>query len=225
MRRRGQHKGRISLDDIVIEGGVVVHVALDKESGVFHADYFKTHEGENIHHHETKAWQGKDLEQIRKDVRDWAKKEKALKWEPVIAVGPVDTFGMHQAKNVLGQKFERLMRAKKVDGEGYEWRYWAYNKPADKNGHTGFIYDKDLEVYPPSGSTSEPSAWRDGETEPVVMEYTPERWLALLQLVQMEKALRTKLLELVEGGEKKLTTFLAQVPSIGLLGLAPKQKA
>lgn len=224
MRRRGQHKGRISLDDIVIEGGVVVNVALDKESGVFHADYNKLHEGENIQSHETKAWHGKDLDQIRKDVREWAKKEKALKWEPVISVGPEDSFGMHQAKSVLGQKFERLMRAKKVDGEGYEWRYWAYSKPADKNGHGGFVYDKDLEVYPPTASTSEPSAYRQGDINPVIMGYTPERWLALLQLVEMEKALRTKLLELVEGGEKKLTGFLAQVPTTGLLGLSQNKK-
>lgn len=224
MARRG-HKGRISLDDIEIEGGIVVHVALDKESGVFYAEYMHVHEGENIQHHDTKSWEGKDLEKIRVDIRKWAQEEKALKWEPMIAVAPKDSFGMHNAHSVLGQKFERLMRAKKIDGEGYEWRSWAYTKPSKHEGHSsGFIYDKDLEVYPPSGSTSEPTAFRDGDIQPVVMEYTPERWLALLQLVEMEKALRDRLHELVAGGEQKLTGFLSKVPSIGLLGLAPKKK-
>lgn len=212
--------GQIALDDICLEGGIVVKVHLNKETGVFHARYDEIWKGENIEHHGGESWEGKDLEKIRADVRKWALEEKALKWEPMIAVGPENGFGMHNARSVLGQKFERLMRAKKHKGESYEWRSWAYNKPDDG----GFIYDKDLEVYPPSGSTSEPSTFRDGDIPPVVMEYTPERWLALLQLVEMEKALRTKLLELVEGGEKKLTGFLAQVPSIGLLGLAQKKK-
>jgi hypothetical protein len=56
------------------------------------------------------------------------------------------------------------------------------------------------------------------------MDYTPERWLALLKLVEMEKALRDRLHELVEGGEKKLSPFLEKVPAIGLLGLAPSNK-
>lgn len=212
--------GQIALDDIKIEGGIVVKVSLNKETGVFTARYDELWKGEHIEHHGGKTWEGKDLEKIRKDVQEWAKREKVLKWEPVISVGPEGGFGMHNAKTVLGQKFERLMRAKNHKGDGYEWRNWAYSKPG-KDG--SFVYDTDLEVYPPSGQSSEPSAFQRGEIPPVTMEYTPERWLALLQLVQMEKALRTKLMELVEGGEKKLVGFLAKVPTTGLLGLTTKR--
>lgn len=218
MARRNR-PGQISLDDIKLEGGIVVKVHLDKETGIFHARYEEIWRGENIEHHGGESWEGKDLEKIRKDVHEWAKREKALKWEPVIAIGPKDSFGIGRNHSVLGQSFERLMRAKKHKGDDYEWRSWAYNKPTDR----GFVYDTDLEVYPPSGSTSEPSAWNDG-IDPVVMEYTPERWLALLKLIEMEKTLRDKLHELVAGGEQKLVGFLAQVPTIGLLGLAPKGK-
>lgn len=220
MARRNR-PGQIALDDIVLEGGIVVHVRLNKETGVFHADWMHVYEGDNETHHDTKSWEGKDLEKIRQDVRDWAKENKALHWEPVISVGPKDSFGMHQAHVVLGQAFQRLLRAKKHSGDGYEWRYWAFSKPGKE---TSFVYDKDLEVYPPAGKTSEPSAFRDGEIDPVILEYTPERWLALLQLVEMEKALKTRLLELVEGGEKKLALFLEKVPTTGLLGLAPDKK-
>jgi len=220
MARRNR-PGNISLDDIELEGGVVVHVVLNKETGVFSANYHKVYDGDNSQHHETKSWEGKDLEKIREDVRQWAKENKQLKWEPVITVGPKDSFGMHHAHHVLGQCFQRIMRAKKLDADGYEWRYWAFSKPGKD---TSFVYDKDLEVYPPAAQASEPRAWREGDVEPVILEYTPERWLALLQLVEMEKALREKLHELVEGGEKKLSLFLEKVPAIGLLGLAPKER-
>ena len=221
---RRNRPGQIALDDIKLEGGIVVHVRLNKESGIFYADYMETYEGENQTHHDTKSWEGKDLEKIRAEVREWAANEKALKWEPVIAVGPKDSFGLSQGTTVLGQTFQRLLRGKKHKGGGYEWRYWAFSKPA-KNGetHTGFVYDKDLEVYPPAGKTHEPSAFRDGDVNPVILEYTPERWLALLQLVEMEKALKEKLNDLVVAGEGKLAGFLANVPKIGLLGLAPKE--
>ena len=161
---------------------------------------------------------GKDLEKIRKDVQEWAKREKALKWEPVITVGPKDSFGIGREHVVLGQSFARLMRAKKHKGDDYEWRSWAYSKPDGS-----FVYDKDLEVYAPAGQASEPSAWGGG-IDPILLEYTPERWLALLKLVEMEKALKDKLHELVEGGEKKFSLFLEKVPAIGLLGLAPDEK-
>lgn len=218
MARRNR-PGQIALDDILLEGGIVVQVHLDKEKGIFHARYDEIHRGENIEAHGGESWEGKDLEKIRKDVYEWAKREKALKWEPVIAVGPEDGFGMHGAHEVLGQSFKRLMRAKKHKGDGYEWRNWAYNKPADG----GFVYDKDLEVYPPSSQASEPEAFRS-DVKPILLEYTPERWLALLKLVEMEKALRDKLYELVEGGEKKFVVFLEKVPTTGLLGLAPGEK-
>lgn len=219
MARRNR-PGQIALDDMKLEGGIVVKVSLNKETGIFTARYDEVHVGENIEAHGGESWEGKDLEKIRRDVHKWATEQKALKWEPVIAVGPKDSFGMGRDHVVLGQSFMRLMRGRKHRGEGYEWRSWAFNKP--NNG--GFVYDHDLEVYPPSSQASEPSAFRSGDLDPVVMEYTPERWLALLKLVEMEKALRDKLYELVEGGEKKLLPFLEKVPTIGLLGLAPKEK-
>jgi hypothetical protein len=219
MARRNR-PGNISLDDIKLEGGIVVHVTLNKESGVFHARYDEIHVGENIQAHGGESWEGKDLEKIREDVKRWAKEKKALKWEAVIAVGPEEGFGMHGAHEVLGQSFKRLMRAKKHKGEGYEWRNWAYSKPG-KDG--SFIYDHDLEVYPPSSQASQPEAFRSN-VKPIILEYTPERWLALLKLVEMEGALRKKLQDLVEDGENKFSLFLEKVPAIGLLGLAPDKK-
>lgn len=118
-----------------------------------------------------------------------------------------------------GQEFERLMRAPKLKGEGYEWRHWAHQKP-DK----GFLYDTTLEVYGPGSPTGEPTNFH-GDEEPVVMDYTPERWLALLKLVEMEDALRERLQEFVSAGNKKLELFLTTVSHSGLLGLtSPKGK-
>ena len=219
MARRNR-PGTISLDDINLEGGIVVHVYLDKEKGIFHARYDEVHVGENIQAHDGESWEGKDLEKLREDVKKWAKEKKALKWEPVIAVGPEDGFGMHGAHGVLGQSFKRLMRAKKHTGDGYEWRNWAYSKPGKDSS---FIYDHDLEVYPPSSQASEPEAFRSN-VKPIILEYTPDRWLALLKLVEMENALRDKLRDLVEEGEQKFNVFLEKVPATGLLGLAPKEK-
>lgn len=217
MAKRNRN-GFIRLDDIELEGGIVVHVELDKEKGIFHARYDEVWEGENITAHGGESWEGKDLEKIRQDVKTWAKEKKALKWEPVIAVWDADGYGQSNHK-VLGQQFERLMRAKKHKGDDYEWRSWAYNTP-DKN----FVKDTDLEVYPPSAQASEPSKFRDHENAPVIMEYSPEKWLALLKLVEMERALKSRFHEIVGGGKEKVEQLLAKIPSAGLLAFAPKTK-
>lgn len=211
--------GTVLLDDIKLEGGLVVRVSLDKKTGIFHARYSETFKMENGTHHDGESWSGKDLEKIREDVKRWAREKKALKWEPVIVVGPADAFGMHGGRKLLGHQFIREMRAKKLKGDGYEWRGWAHQKP--DNG--GFVYDEDLEVYPPSGTISAPAPWGGG-AEPVVIEYTPDRWLALLQLAAMEAILKTRFSELVEGGEKQILGFLAKVPQVGLLGLSKEVK-
>jgi hypothetical protein len=209
-------KGWIRLDDIKLEGGIVVTVNLDKNEGIFHAEYSKILEMENGQHHDGETWKGKDLEKIREDVQKWHKEQKALKWEPVIVVKPAEGFGHHRRK-VLGQEFERLMRAPMHTGKGYEWRSWAYQKPDG-----GFLYDKDLEVYGPGGQDSEPTKGFHSDVKPVIMPYTPERWKALLQLVKMEAALRDRLEGIVKGGNEQLENFLLKVPQMGLMGLTPK---
>lgn len=211
--------GWVRLDDIELEGGIVVKVSLDKEKGIFHARYDEHWKnGENEEHHGGKSWEGKDLEKIRNDVYIWAKEEKALKWEPVIAIWDADGYGGARHK-VLGQQFDRLMRAKKHKGDDYEWRHWAFSAP-DKN----FIYDTDLEVYAPAAQTSEPSKFRSDENKPVIMEYSPEKWLALLKLVEMESALRDRFHEIVGSGKEKVEQLLEKIPTAGLLAFAPKPK-
>jgi hypothetical protein len=210
-------KDWITLDPIELEGGLKVDVRLNKEDGVFHAHYDEIHEGENVLHHGGKSWEGKDLEKIRVDVHEWAKKEKKLKWEPVIVVSGKRGY-RHDEHDVLGQIFDRMMRAKTVDSKTYVWREWAYTKPGDG----GYVRDTDLEVYPPSGEASEPGKFRSDDPEPVVMEYSAEKWLALLKLVQMEEALRKKFAEIVGQGKGKLELALERVPIAGLLALDGK---
>lgn len=208
--------GRVKLDDIKLEGGIIVKVHLVKETGIFHATYFRRYETERGWESENKSWEGKDLDKIRADIAKWAKEEKALKWEPVISVSSNDEWHSGGKHKVLGQEFERLMRAPKLKGEGFEWRNWAHEKPDG-----GWLYDSDLEVYGPSATTSEPTNFH-GDNEPVVMAYTPERWLALLDLVKMEEALRDRLQEFVSAGNQKLELFLSTIPQSGLLGLVPE---
>ena len=81
MARRNR-PGNISLDDIKLEGGIVVHVTLNKETGVFHARYDEVHVGENIQAHGGESWEGKDLEKIREDVRKWAKEKRRSSGKP-----------------------------------------------------------------------------------------------------------------------------------------------
>jgi hypothetical protein len=207
-------RGQIALDDIELEGGIVVKVRLDKETGIFHASYTEFFKMENGEAHGGESWSGKDLEKIRSDVRQWAKEKKALKWEPVIVIAPKNAMGLHDGQSVLGQVFDRRMRARKHKGDDFEWRTWAHSKPDGS-----FVYANDLEVYAPGSQSSAPSAW-SGSLDPVTIEYTSERWLALLQLRDMERALQKRLEELVEGGAKAISGFLAKVPAVGLLGLS-----
>lgn len=217
--RRRCSPGEIRLDPINLEGGISVDVVMDKKTGEFTATYQAVHEMENGEHHDSERWSGKDLEKIRQDVKKWAQEQKALKWEPVIVVIPSDGYRSSR-KEVLGQEFYRCMRAKKHRGKDYEWRSWAYQKPGG-----GFLYDEDLEVYGPGGQAGEPHVFgQHSDVAPVVMEYTPEKWQALLKLVEMEKALRERLFEIVSGGKKELEPFLKRLPSVGLVGLQPKSK-
>lgn len=171
--------GRIAVEEIKLEGGIVVKVTLDKESGVFHARYDEVFKGDNIESHGGERWKDKDLDALRKQVKEWYKEKVQLRWEPVIVIYPNRDRSYSNEKKVLGGSFERLMRAKKLKGDEYEWRSWAYSKPDG-----GFVCDKDLEVYPSSGKDSTPTAFGSDEDPPIIMPYTPERWLSLLQLVK-----------------------------------------
>ena len=208
----GRKVGRMKLEEIKLEGGVIVPVSLDKETGTFHAEYLETFSGENETHQFNEHWQDKDLEKLRIQVREWARTQRKLDWKPVIVLHRTVDGWNSRVKSVLGCGFERLMRAKKLKGEGYEWRGWALTAP-DRN----FIYDTDLDVYPPSGHASEPKAYRHNDREPIVIEYTPERWLALFRLIEMEKALQAKLEEIFGSGEKRLDLFFSKLQDGGLL--------
>jgi hypothetical protein len=223
MRRR---PGWIALDDIELEGGVVVRVQLDKEKGVFHARYEEVHKGEDCEYHSGKTWEGKDLEKIRADVSEWHRAMNQLKWEPVIVI---QECGHSNQKAVLDQGFTRMMRARKMNGKGYEWRYWPVTKPEEKEeggqriGSGSFVNDHDLDVYPPGAMSSEPFTTRSDETPPVILEYTPERWTALLTLVEMEKALHARFREIVEHGAEEVGKLLTRIPSVGLLAFTEKR--
>lgn len=212
-------KGWITLDPIELEGGIKVEVRLSKDDGIFHAYYDEIHEGEHVVHHGGKTWEGKDLEKIRVDVREWANAEKKLKWEPVIVVWNEKGYGGRNEHHVLGHRFDRLMRAKAHRGELYVWRNWAYTKPGKDHN---FVYDTDLEVYPPSGETGAPCKYRSDEPEPVVMDYSADKWVALLKLIEMEEALTKKFTEIVGQGKDKLELVLKRVPIAGLLAFDGK---
>lgn len=211
--------GRIAVEEIKLEGGIVVRVTLEKESGTFHAQYDEVFKGDQIEHHGGESWQNKDLDALRKEVHEWYKAKIQLKWEPVIVIYPNRGYEHGRETNVLGSSFTRLMRAKKIKGDEYEWRSWAYSKP--NNGP--FVHDKDITVYPPGGNEGHPMAFGSDEDPPVIVPYTPERWLALLQLIEMETKLRERLCEIVNAGEAKLDAFLGRVRSAGLLAFTPKE--
>jgi hypothetical protein len=216
--------GRIKLEEIKLEGGIVVPVYLHKETGVFSAEYVEEYvraEADcELHTNANEHWSGKDLEKLREDVRRWAREKKQLQWEPVIVLYSGVSRFTHHGRTVLGNTFERLMRGKKLHGDGYEWRQWGHQKSA----RGGFIYDTDLEVVPPSGRASEPMPLNSGEAEPQIIAYRPERWSALLKLVEMETALRERLTDIIGAGEAKIDALLTSVREGGLLALmGPKE--
>jgi hypothetical protein len=211
--------GKTAIEDIQLEGGIVVHVTLDKESGTFHARYDEIFKGDNIEHHGGESWQNKDLKALRTEVRQWCKEKIRLQWEPIIVIYPNGGRSHSSEKEVLGCRFERLMRAKKLKGDEYEWRSWAYTNP---NG--SFVTDNDLDVYGPGGNEGQPTAFRSYEDPPVIIPYMPERWLALFKIIDMEKTLRRKLRDIINAGESKIDAFLGRVSSTGLLAFTPKDQ-
>lgn len=224
-KKKRNAPGTVHIEDVKLEGGITIPIILHKEDGIFRAHHNLVFEGENTTHYDGKSWEDKDLDKVRKDIKQWHQSNVKLKWEPMIILHPSgERFGSSRQKKVLGSAFERMLRAKKLKSDDYEWRTWAYSK---SESGSSFVYDHDLEVYPPGATASAPEAYRDEET-PVVIAYTPERWHALLQLIKMEEALRERLSEIMKMDEPKLDVFFKKIQSGGLLafgGLKPKEKS
>lgn len=214
---RKRSAGKITLEEIRLEGGVVIPVTLEKETGTFEAVFEDRYENASQSIHSDKTWRNKDLEKLRQEVKAWHHEKVRLKWEPVIVLW-TDPNGNSDLK-VLGCSFERLMRAKKLSGDDYEWRYWAISTPDED-----FVYKEDLEVYAPSGGRGKPKAWGNNP-EPVVMPYTGARWTSLLNLIEMEEALRSRLRDIMSSDEPKIDGFLDRLNSGGLLAFRPKGEA
>lgn len=219
VKARRNRRGEVIVEAIKLEGGLEVLVRLNKVTGVFSASYEEAFPTSNGTHCDREFWEGRDLAQLREDIEEWARTKKSLVWEPVIVVGQKSSFGLGEGQRLLGHVFLRMMRARMHTGKDYVWRRWAQTKPAPKDSLGGsFLYDHDLEVYPPSSSAVAPSAGLSG-LEPAVIDYTPERWVALLKLREMETSLQNKLKNIIKGGADELEKMLLKVPATGLLGL------
>lgn len=222
MKKKRNAPGMMTIEEVKLEGGITIPITLIKESGIFFAEHFQTFEGENITHNDHERWEDKDLDKVRAKIKAWHLEKVKLKWEPIIVLWPGGT-GFHNSVNkVLGSGFERMMRAKKLSSDSYEWRSWAYKKP-----NSDFLYDHDLEVYEPSGTTGEPHGWQN-EPDPVILAYTPARWTSLLQLRKMEEALRDRLEEILKADVAHMDLFFNKIQSAGLLaftGAKPKEKS
>lgn len=215
-KKKRNAPGTITVDEVKLEGGITIPILLSKESGIFRARIDRTFEGHNTTHHESESWEDKDLDKVRTKIHQWHKDNVKLDWEPLIVLFPGGGSDYRsRSENVLGSCFERMMRAKKLTSENYEWRSWAFSKPDG-----GFVYAHDLDVYPPGGKEHRPEKWRSNETDPVIIPYTPERWTALLQLVKMENALRERLAVIMQSDEMKLDLFFRQVTGTGLLAFS-----
>jgi hypothetical protein len=224
MPKRTTPRGHILVEEMKLEGGITVPVTMCKEDGSFHAVFNERHrDGEDGVYMSGQRWGDGTLEGIRIQIRKWHQEASQLRWEPVIVLYPGSRRLHSDNFRLLGCDVDRLMRAKKISGKGYEWRHWG----TTHGDHLGdrsrsFVEKEDLEVPPPSGMAGEPTAW-GGEGEPVLIAYTPERWSSLLKLYHMEEELRARMREIVNSDEEVIDAFLGRVRTNGLLAFQPKE--
>lgn len=153
-----------------------------------------------------------NVTEVRKELEEYMRENDSLVWEPIIEIGS-QVFG---DDDILGLKYRRKFRAKKVDGT-YLFRGWKTPNDSEIPEGEGMGWDDVLEGEP--GATSCSSRYVK------TILYKAERWAFLRRMTRTIKALRNAVEKFIEQDEAQLIECLEGRkvfnPTVGHLLAAP----
>lgn len=177
------------IDQLKMDGyGVTVDIYLDKDDGVFHAEY----QGKRVH--------GTELARVRQELTQVVRDAHNILWHPFIEVRffkPQYT----QAKGYAGFEFEKLYLGQK-GSEVAKADAWIIEEGHFGDSYTGSRY---LHWKGPVDPTRTCATKFVGD-EYVVLPYSDEVYERLGLLEGALETLRTTLHELVGGGPERILT-------------------
>lgn len=217
-------RDELRVETVTLEDGTTFPIKLDKKEGYFFAEFTEIHRGAGFGSSgsETHSWRDGTLEGIKWKIKKWESEKRSYVWKPVIIFTMWGDPGAN-AVTVFEVNAERAFRAEAKTKTGFIYRHWSYKKPVADNAtvEIGDLSDG----YPPGSIMDDPATYGRDQWEHfklTILEYTPERWAAILELDKMEKELRKKLQKVIGGGAKSIDGMLKKVSTQGLLGITDK---
>lgn len=191
MRDRGYKR----FEEIVAEDGEKYFIQVNKETGAFLARIPNPDPDRKCH--PLAVFEGKDLEQVRADLKAWLKDNATLNWEPVVIIkGREKRWGSSPSKTSLDLDYKRFFRAKRKNGS-FIWKHFNTS-----NGT-------------PGPNTDEVYLTEDRK----VLTYTDELWLGLETISELMRQMNQRIHELIERNEiEGMLVAIAQKGTRALLG-------
>jgi hypothetical protein len=186
-------------EEIVDEDGEKYFIQVNKETGAFLARI--PNPDPDRKHHALAVFEGKDLEQVRADLKAWLKDNATLKWEPVVIIkGREKRWGSSPSKTSLDLDYKRFFRAQRKDGS-FIWKHFNSN-----NGT-------------PGPNTDEVYLTEDRK----VLKYSDQLWLGLETISELMRQMNDRIQGLIDSNEiEGMLIAISQRGTRALLG--PKEE-
>lgn len=191
-------KGYKRFEDILGEDGEKYFIQVNKETGEFLARV--PNPDPEKKHHPLAVFTGKDLGQVRADLRAWLKDNATLNWGAVIIIkGREKRWGACASKSSLDLEYKRYYRAKRKDGS-FIWKLFNHDGKPGQNTNEVYL----------------------GEERKVLI-YSDELWLGLETISDMMKQMNQRIHDLIERNEiEEMLVAIANRGTRALLG--PKEE-
>lgn len=174
-----KQKGISKVDSITTDEGFTIDIKLNKTDGEFQANF------------DGVRFNDKELRSLKDKIIDYSKKEKGLKYEPVIELVPEDHWNSDTG---IGFVYRRYFRAKKADGTFLFREFIPTRNEGEEYGDA-------------CEGTFGSKTYVDSKAK--FISYSPDKWKALRHIHKQMNLLREKLRGIMAG--EKAENFLENI--------------
>lgn len=149
------------------------------------------------------SWKGKDGEKVIQEARDWLRANMRPTFKPIIRIKELSPFAA-QGGQFVGFHAERFWAAVLPGGECRKVSWSRYN-PEDPEGASRTLLHRDAQFERiPLNDLPHISAGFSGRGGTCYLDYTPELWQGIQQMIGAIGAVREHLNELIQHDRKAL---------------------